>query len=453
MDLKALEVARERAIAFLSSLPDRPVRPSATAEELRAALDGPLPETPSDPASVISDLADAADAGLLATPSPRFFGFVIGGGTPAAVAADWLTSAWDQNAGLYTVSPAAAVVEEIAARWLIELLGLPAGTSTGFVSGGTMANFTALATARTHVLATAGVDLERSGLRAAPAIRLVVGAERHPTIDMTLRYLGFGSDEIIAVESDEQGRMRPTALRAVLTDEPTIVCVQAGNINSGAFDPFDEIADVVDGRNVWVHVDGAIGLWAAAVPSMQHLVRGLARADSWSTDAHKLLNVPYDSGLVFTAHPDAHRRAMTTSASYLLTSGNRDPYDFVPELSRRARGFAVYAALRALGRAGVIEMVERMHACARRFAEKLGGQAGIEILNDVVLNQVFVSFRDAARTREIVAAIQNDGTAWMGPSSWRGGDGMRISVSNWQTTFEDVDASVAAILRACSAGA
>lgn len=449
------------AAEFLDALPDRRVGWTATVEELRTALGGPLPEGSSEPHEVIAQLIKAADAGIVGTTSPRYFGFVIGGNTPASLAADWLTSLWDQNAGLFVGGPAASVVEEIAGSWLIEMLGLPADTSIGFVTGGQMANFTALAAARHHVLERAGWDVENFGLRGAPKVRVIVGAERHTTIDRALRFLGLGASCVEVVAADEQGRMVTDGLRKIIGagDAPTIVCAQAGNVNTGSFDPISDLCDIAHGTGAWVHVDGAIGLWAALSPKFHHLIQGFELADSWAADAHKWLNVPYDSGLVFTAHPDAHRAAMSTHASYLIHSvdgAERDEMDWNPEFSRRARGFSTYAALRALGRAGFVEIIERCCANARRFAAMLGETPGIEVLNEVVLNQVLVRFLSPdgdhdARTAAVVKGVQEDGTCWLSGSHWHDMGVMRVSVSNWQTTVEDVDRSVAAILRVAAA--
>jgi glutamate/tyrosine decarboxylase-like PLP-dependent enzyme len=347
------------------------------------------------------------------------------------------------------------VVEEVCGAWLSELFGLPEGISFGLVTGGQMANFTALAAARHHVLERAGWDVEADGLLGAPRVRVLAGEERHVTIDRALRFLGLGTSSLRPVPADEQGRMRPDALRSALAEssEPTIVCAQAGNVNTGAFDPLDDICDAAG--DAWVHVDGAFGMWAAASPSLRHLVRGIELADSWATDAHKWLNVPYDSGLAFCAHPGVHRAAMGTQASYLVYSqaGERDQLDWNPEASRRARGFPIYAAIRSLGRSGVADLVDRCCAHARRFAEALAREPGVEVLADVVLNQVLVRFVDPGgdhdgRTRAVVEAVQEDGTCWLGGTTWQGKAAMRISVSNWSTTTEDVDRSVAAILRA-----
>jgi glutamate/tyrosine decarboxylase-like PLP-dependent enzyme len=442
--------AYQQALAFLSGLPDRPVGSAATLPELRAALGGPLPEHPTDPAEVVAALAAAAEPGLVATPSGRFFGFVIGGATPAALAADWLTSTWDQNTGLAFLAPAATVVEEVAGAWLAQLLGLPAGVSVGYVTGGQMANLTALAAARHEVLRRAGWDVEADGLTGAPPIRVLVGEEHHSTIDRALRFLGLGTGVLVPVDVDDQGRMLPAALRERLRgiSGPAIVCAEVGNVNTGSIDPVGEISDLGHEAGAWVHVDGAFGLWAAASERLRPLLDGVDRADSWATDAHKWLNVPYDSGLVFCAHPAAHRAAMGIRASYLVHGApdERDPLDYNPEFSRRGRGFAVYAAIRALGRSGVAELVDRCCALARRFADRLAGHEGVEVLNEVVLNQVLVRFH-TADTRQVVERVQREGTCWLTPTTWHGQAAMRISVSNWSTDESDVDRSVAAILR------
>jgi glutamate/tyrosine decarboxylase-like PLP-dependent enzyme len=409
---------------------------------------------PLDPREVVAELATAAEPGVVATAGGRYFGFVVGGATPAALAADWLTSAWDQNAALYVLGPAASVVEEVAGAWLAELLGLPAGVSVGLVTGGQMANFTGLAIALRELLDRAGWDVESDGLWGAPRVRVLAGQGRHGTIDRALRFLGAGAVE--AVDADDQGRLRPAALAAALDrgSGPAIVCAQLGNVNSGALDPVGEICQVAHARGAWVHVDGAFGMWASASPRRRPLVAGVERADSWATDAHKWLNVPYDSGLVFCAHPEAHRAAMGTRAGYLFhgRGDQRDSLDYNPDHSRRARGFAVYAAIRALGRQGVADLVERCCGLAGRFAERLGDADGVEVLNQVVLNQVLVRFLAAdgdhdARTRRVVERTQQDGTCWMSGTTWQGKAAMRISVSNWSTDEADVDRSVAAILR------
>jgi glutamate/tyrosine decarboxylase-like PLP-dependent enzyme len=455
---RLLERTTARAAEFLDGLPDRPVGATASVDELLGTLGGPLPDGPSDPVEVVELLAKGADRGLVGSAGPRFFGFVIGGSLPAALGADWLTSAWDQNAGLLAASPAASVVEAVAAGWLLDLLGLPAEASVGFVTGATMANFTALAAARHHVLAEAGWDVERDGLQDAPRVHVVAGEERHVTLDTALRYGGLGAGRAHLVPADDQGRMRPDALGEVLArcDGPTIVCAQAGNVNTGALDPVGEICRTSHARGAWVHVDGAFGLWAAASPALRPLADGIELADSWSTDAHKWLNVPYDSGLVICSRPEAHQGAMGSTASYLIRAeGARDNSDWTPEVSRRARGFPVWAALRSLGRSGVADLVDRCCAHARRLADSLGAEPGVEVLNQVVLNQVLVRFLDPdgdhdARTRAVVQRIQRDGTLWAGGTVWHQMAAMRLSVSGWSTTTGDIDRSTAAILRAAS---
>ena len=440
------------AEAFLKELPDRPPITGASIEELRAALGGRLPEGAASASDVIAGLIDGAEPGIVATTGPRYFGFVIGGALPVTIAADWLTSLWDQNTGLFVAAPAACVVEEVAGAWLKELLAIPETASFSFVTGCQMAHFTGLAAARHHVLAQRDWDVEADGLHGAPPVTVVAGAERHSTVDRTLRYLGFGTRSVVEVPADDQGRMSLEATRATLADVdgPAIVITQAGNVNTGAFDPIGEIADVAHERGAWVHVDGAFGQWAAASPSHAHLLDGAERADSWATDGHKWLNVPYDSGLAFCAHPEAHSASMRMRASYLVHNEDgdqREPMDWTPESSRRARGFTAYAAIRALGRSGIAEMVDRCCANARRFAEALSAEPGIEVVNTVVLNQVLVSFGDDDRTRRVVQAVQADGTCWMGGTTWHGRALMRISVSNWATTADDVDRSVSAIRR------
>ena len=453
--------AFDRALMYLEGLADRPVHSTASLAELRATLGGPLPEVSADSREVIAALATAAEPGVLPSSSGRFFGFVVGGATPAAVAADWLTSVWDQNAGLYVLGPAASVVEEVAGAWLAELFGLPKQVSVGFVTGAQLANTTGLAAARYEMLRRAGWDTEVAGLCGAPRLRIIAGQGRHGTIDRALRFLGLGTASIVEVEMDAQGRMQVAALRRALEqgEGPAIVCAQVGNVNTGAVDPVGEICALAHGHGAWVHVDGAFGMWAAASPRLRHLVAGVERADSWATDAHKWLNVPYDSGLVFCAHPEAHRAAMGVRASYLMHSagGERDALDYNPEHSRRARGFAVYAAIRALGRCGIAEMVERCCAMARRFAEQLAAADGVEVLNEVVLNQVLVRLHapggnDDGHTDRVLERLQHDGTCWMSGTRWKGQAAVRISVSNWSTSADDVDRSVAALLRAHTAG-
>ena len=455
---RSLDDVAAYAREFLAALPDRAVGWDAGVDELRRSLDGPLPDAPEGPEDVVAALIKGAEPGVVGTTSPRYFGFVIGGSLPAALAADWLTSVWDQNAGLYVGGPAASVVEETAGRWLKELLGIPSSASFGFVTGCQMAHFVGLAAARHHLLAKAGWDVEADGLQGAPSIRVVAGAGRHVTIDRALRYLGLGTSCITEVKADDQGRMDVVALEDALEEDGgslTIVCAQAGNVNSGSFDPLARICEAAKKKDAWVHIDGAFGLWAAASPSLRHLTDGAELADSWATDGHKWLNVPYDSGLAFCAHPESHRAAMSVHATYLIHSEGaveRDQMDWNPEFSRRARGFTVYAALKSLGRQGVVELIDRCCANARRFAEQLRSQPHVEVLNDVVLNQVLVRFGDDDETtRAVVKRVQEEGTCWLSGSMWQDEAVMRISVSNWATTEEDVDRSVEAILR-CAAG-
>jgi glutamate/tyrosine decarboxylase-like PLP-dependent enzyme len=455
---RLLEETAGLAADYLDGLSERPVGWSASVDALRARLGGPLPDAPVDPSQVVADLAAAADPGLVASSSGRYFGFVIGGAVPAALAADWLTSTWDQNAGLYACGPSAAVVEEVVGAWTAELLGLPPSASFSLVTGCQMAHVTALAAARHSVLARVGWDVNERGLIGAPTVNVVVGAERHATIDRAVRLLGFGTACLVAIAADGQGRMLPDVLRETLgrTHGPTIVCAQAGNVNTGSVDPLDEIADIAGSNGAWLHIDGAFGLWAASSPAHRQLVAGADRADSWATDAHKWLNVPYDSGLAFCAHPEHHQAAMGVRASYLVQSdadGPRDEVDWTPEFSRRARGFAVYAAIRSLGRSGIADLVDRSCAHARRFAAELGQSSDIEVLNDVVLNQVLVRFlaRDGdhdARTRAVIQAVQDDGACWLSGTTWHGMGAMRVSVSNWSTTSDDVERSIDAIRRA-----
>lgn len=445
----------EIAADFVESLDERPVWPSASVDELREALGGPLPDGPSDPSSVIEHLAEAAGKGVVAIPSGRYFGFVIGGSVPAALAADWLASTWDQNAGLYACGPSAAVVEEVVGEWLKDLLGIPAAASFALVTGCQMAHATCLAAARNDVLAKVGWDVEHEGLAGSPPIRVVAGERRHATIDRALRLLGIGTASIVEVRSDDRGRMDLNALRAVLAelDGPTIVCAQLGEVNTGSFDPIAEIADLTYDRNAWLHVDGAFGLWAAAAPALRPLGAGADRADSWATDAHKWLNVPYDCGIAFVAQPEAHRAAMTVRAAYLVQDPDaaRDEVDWTPEFSRRARGFAVYAALRSLGRSGVADLVERCCARARQFADAVAALPGGEVLTEVVLNQVLFRFEDDETTARVLMAVQASGEAWMSGTTWDGRAAIRLSVSNWRTSEADIDRAAAAYEAALAA--
>ena len=442
-----LELTAAIAADYLDSVETRQIFPALTAEQLRSALGGgSLPEGRLEPREVIRELAAAVDGGVVAMGSGRYFGFVIGGALPAALAADWLTSTWDQNAGLYAGGPAASVVEQVTGEWLVELLGLPADASIGFVTGTQMAHVTGLAAARFHVLNAVGWDVGVRGLQGAPRVRVLVGAKRHVTIDRALRLLGLGAPEV--VEADSQGRMHAGSVTAALDrgEGPTIICAQAGEVNTGAFDPLPEIADAAETAGAWLHVDGAFGIWAAVSPQLQRLVEGIERADSWTTDAHKWLNVPYDSGIVFCAHPDSHRAAMTAHAEYLIQDEGgqrvRDQLDWVPEFSRRARGFPVYAALRSLGRSGLVDLVERCCRQARRFATQIVAVPGVELLNEVVLNQVLFCFEDDERTDEILARVQDSGRVWMSGTTWDGRKAIRVSVSNWQTGDDETDLAV-----------
>lgn len=443
---EALDRARVHAQAWLESLGSRPVPPRVQVAEIIDRLGPKLPDGPTAAADVVDLLAEACEPGLTAMPSGRFFGFVIGGTHPAAMAADWLTSAWDQNAGLRSVTPAHTAVEDIAEAWLVDLLGLPDGCAVGFVTGGTMANFTGLAAGRDTVLSRAGWDVARLGLAGSPGVRVLVGAERHDSVDLVLRYLGLGAPEPVA--ADGQGRIEVGALRDALAagaDRPTIVVLQAGNVHSGAFDPFAAAIDVAHEHGAWVHVDGAFGLFAGASASYRHLVAGYEAADSWATDAHKTLNVPYDCGLVIVRDPRALRSAMSMHGAYLIQDEAGDPFEKVPELSRRGRAFTVWAVLRALGRDGVSALVDRMAGHAKAFAEGIAQIDGAVVLNDVAFTQVSATFGDDARTREVVRLMLEDGTAWTSGSVWHDQAVLRISVSNWSTTDEDVRRTLAAL--------
>ncbi len=440
--------AARRAAAYLDGLAGRPVAPSPEAVAALGGLDVPLPEGPADPAAVLEELDRRISPATMAMAGPRFFGFVIGGSLPATVAASVLATAWDQNSAKWAVTPGTAAIEKVALRWTLEALGLPRSAAGGFVTGATVANFTALAAARNAVLARAGWDVEARGLFGAPPVAVVVGAEVHVSVLKALAMLGLGRDRVATVPVDGQGRLRPEALPPLRG--PAIVCLQAGNVNTGAFDPAAPVVARAREVGAWVHVDGAFGLWAAASPRRANLVAGLADADSWATDAHKWLNVPYDSGLALVRDGASLQAAMGITAAYLPEAGERDPADSTPELSRRARGVEVWAALRSLGRAGLADLVERTCRHAARFAEGLSA-AGFRVLNEVVLNQVLVSFGDDARTRRVIAALQADGTCWCGGTVWQGKTAMRISVSNWATADEDVERSLAAMLRVAKA--
>ncbi len=449
---KALERASTHARDWLASVPGRAVPPQLDADAVVAALGGPFPEGPTDPADVVDRLARHVEPALMAMPSGRFFGWVIGGTLPAALAADWLVSAWDQNTGMRFATPGTTGTEEVAGGWLLEALGLPGGSDVGFVTGGTMANWTGLAAGRQQVLTQAGWDLDGDGLTGAPKVHVLVGEDRHATVDLALRYLGLGRPT--AVAADEQGRIVPAALRSALetVDGPTIVALQAGNLHSGSFDPFAECIDLAHQHGAWVHVDGAFGLWAAATPSLRHLVDGVEDADSWGTDAHKTLNTPYDCGIAIVRDPVPLRSAVTMRASYLIHASDKgDPLDKAPELSRRARGVPVWAALKSLGRSGVADLVDGLHANARAIADGIAEIPGAEILNDVVYTQVSVAFGSDERTAEVTDRLLASGVAWMSGSRWRDRAVLRVSVSNWSTDADDVAASVAAVRAAAAA--
>lgn len=438
-----------RASAYLDGLATRSVAPDAAALAGLARLDVPLPDGPQDAAAVLRQLDEIGSPATAGMAGGRYFGFVIGGALPAALAANWLATTWDQNAALYGPTPGVAAFEQTALHWLLDLLGLPADAAGAFVTGATQANLCALAAARHAVLKRVDWDVEADGLFGAPPITIVVSAEAHPTLFKALGVLGLGRQRVVRVPCDDQGRMRADALPSLAG--PTVVCLQAGNVNSGAFDPAAEIIARAHAAGAWVHVDGAFGLWAAASPTLRHLGRGLAQADSWATDAHKWLNVPYDSGVAFVRDGPALRAAMAVTAAYLPAHPTqRSPSDYTPELSRRARGVDIWAALSSLGRSGVEQLVERCCRHARRFAQGLQA-AGYRVHNAVVLNQVVVSFGDAPTTRRVVAALQAEGTCWAGVTEWQGQVGMRISVSSWATTESDVESSLAAMLKVAAA--
>jgi glutamate/tyrosine decarboxylase-like PLP-dependent enzyme len=446
-----LEAAYRLAVEYLDTVATRHVGGLASRTDLMKTLGGPLPVGGADPVKTLQQLAMQADPGIVASAGPRYFGFVTGGSVPATVAADWLASAWDQNGALFVMSPALGVIEDVVAGWLLETLDLPRGAGVGYVTGAHMANFTCLAAARHEVLRRVGWNVEAQGLQRAPRIRIIAGDEVHVSAVGALRYLGFGSEEIQIVAVDNQGRMRADAVAACLEqyDGPTIVCAQAGNVSTGASDPLDEIIDSAHRRGAWVHVDGAFGLWAAAVPELRSHVRGIEKADSWATDAHKWLNVPYDSGLAIVADAAPHRAAMGLKASYLQRGNDEERVgtDWVPESSRRARALPLYALFKSLGRDGIVDLIRRNCVLARRMADRLAKQPGVRILNEVVLNQVLVQFADDDTTARVIAAVQADGTCWAGGAFWQQKQAMRISVSNWSTSEADIDRSAAAMLR------
>ncbi len=437
---------------FVDTLPSRAVGARADLDELRSRLDRPLSDGGEDPRAVLEQLARGVEPGLVASAGPRYFGFVIGGALPVAVAADWLTSAWDQNTGGYPPAPALSVIEEVAARWVRELLGLPSGCGIGFVTGCQMAHFTCLAAARHAVLRDAGWDVEADGLQGAPPLRVIAGEQAHVTVGVACRMLGLGQERVRTVSADDQGRMLAAELESVLAEEkvPTIVCAQAGEINTGAFDPIAAIVDRCRAHGAWCHIDGAFGLWAAVSPKRRALLDGFERADSWATDGHKWLNVPYDCGIAAVADAGAQRAAMTSTSAYIPAHDEEVPwgFDWSPEFSRRARGVPLYAALRALGRGGTAELIDRCCDHAQRIAERLRRADGVEVLNDVALNQVLVRFADSDEvTDAVIERVQREGTCWLSGSNFRGRTVMRISIVGWQTTTDDIERSAEAILR------
>ena len=450
MDHPLLDEAVRSAIAYIDSLPDRPVGRPADVDALRTALGAPLTAEGDGNHAALQALVAGAEDGIVATAGPRYFGFVIGGSLPVGLAAEWLASAWDQNAGMHVAAPAVAVIEDVVLAWLRDLLGLPENGSGAFVTGAQMANVTGLMAARHQVLEQAGWDVEGDGLFGAPPVTVVVGGERHAAVDRALRYLGFGTAGVVPLAVDDQGALDPSDLARVLGEAdggPAIVCTQAGNVNTGAFDPIAEVCAIAHEHAAWVHVDGAFGLWAAASSQHRHLLAGYEAADSWAVDMHKWLNAPYDCAVALTAHPEAHRAAMAMSAAYLTLGGHREPIDWNPEMSRRARAVPTWAILRALGRDGVEDLVVRFCTLARRAADQLGAADGVEVLNDVVLNQLLVRFGDDDDvTRDVITRVQEDGTCWVGGTVWQGRAAMRLSVSNWSTTDADIDRSVEAML-------
>jgi len=444
---RLMQDAAARATRYMEEIGERRVFPDAPSVDGLAAFDEPLPDGPTDPEAVIELLDRAGSPATVASAGGRYFGFVIGGALPVTVAATWLAAAWDQCASLGHLSPTTGRLEEISRQWLLDLLGLPAAAGMGFVTGATVANFTCLAAARHAILARQGWNVEEQGLFGAPEIRVVVGEEIHASARKALGMVGLGRERVERVPVDGQGRMRADALPEL--DERTIVCIQAGNVNTGAFDPAAEVCAAAQAAGAWVHVDGAFGLWALASPEKRELARGVSEADSWAADAHKWLNVPYDSGLAICRHPDAMRAAMSIVAPYLLPTERPEPIHYVPEMSRRARGVEVWAALRALGRSGVADLIERNCRQAAHFAEGLRA-AGFDVLNDVELNQVLVSFGTAEETNRVIARMQADGTMWAGGTVWQGHTALRISVSSWATTDDDIARSLDALLRAAA---
>ncbi len=445
----ALAAAHRAATRFFDSLDDRPVWPRASLDDMLHAFGGPLPDVGEDAAALVEDLARRADPGLVAIPGGRFFGFVIGGTLPAALAADWLVSAWDQNSGSSTMTTATVALERIAGKWMCELFGLPASASVGFVTGAQMSNYTCLAVAQHALLRRAGWDLTARGLRGAPVVRLVVGEHRHGSVDRAARFAGIGAQELVIVDADDQGRMLPDALGRTLDGlhgTPVIVCLQAGEVHTGAFDPFAQLVPIAKRHDAWVHIDGAFGLWAAASESLRHLTAGIEDADSWTSDAHKTLNVPYDCGMAIVRDPADSIAMFRTGGDYLIYSG-LDPWDVNPELSRRARGVPAWAALRSLGRAGIADLVDRLHANARQLEAGLRAIPGVTVVNEVPYTQVMFRLDDDESTRALGARILADGTAALTGAEWRGRATLRCSMSSWATKPADIELTLAAIAR------
>ncbi len=447
---KVLEFSAKYSQSWLDAIPSRDINPSNNADEIKVDLGFELPKASTDPSAVIEKLAKVGEAGLMSMGSGRFFGWVTGGTLPAALGADWLVSAWDQNSASRTRTPTTAAVEEIAGKWILEVLGLPPTADVGFPTGGMMANFTGLISARQKVLADAGWDLDRKGLFGAPSVRVLVGKERHDTVDRALRYLGLG--EPTEVKVDDQGRIDIDDLEVVLENGvgPTIVCLQAGNLHSGAFDPFRQAIELAHTHNAWVHVDGAFGLWALASPALRPLLAGIELADSWATDAHKTLNVPYDCGVAIVAHPSALRSTYGVHASYMLLADDDqgDPFEKVPEFSRRARGVPVWAALLSLGRTGISDLVDRLVSNARLMAEGLSEIEGCQVLNHIAFTQVCFAFESDERTEDICTKLIQDKSVWISGSKWRGRSVLRVSVSNWSTDSADIEVALDAVRRA-----
>lgn len=441
---KIFDAFSEKAKKYLASIDKRKVFPDASDLKNMKSLDGPLQNHSIDPLQVLEELDRFGSPATVASTGNRYFGFVIGGALPAPLAANLLAGIWDQNAGMEVSSPISSAIEDICRKWLVDILKLPPETEIGFVSGATMANFTCLAAARHAVLKNKGWDVEENGLFGAPHIKIVVGEEVHVSILKALSMLGLGRDRVIRVPVDNQGRM--IAENIPRYSEPTIICTQAGNVNTGSFDPIGTICDMAHDAGAWVHVDGAFGLWANASPRYAPLTKGMDKADSWGADAHKWLNVPYDSGIACVRNKGHLAAAMSTDAAYLISGSKREPFHYVPEISRRARGVEIWAALRSLGRNGLAELVESNSECAFLFAEKLAA-AGYSILNDVVLNQVLVSFGKPETTKSIIKKIQEDGTCWCGGTEWQGRTAMRISVSSWRTTPADIEESAKAVIK------